>query len=279
MYTEIETWILTFNRPKALHRLVKNLYTEGIESNIFSNYPIPDPDIHGDYGVNRYFFKGGFIDLGDVVYNNLNSVESNSWCARSWNNIMLKAFDKPHVEAVCLIQDDTDVNHGFGDWLREKTQEYDFIWGPAGDQFHYITKDLFRKVGWWDENFLGCYAGDCDYLKRVWFSSVNDLGLGKLSIQESHPWGFNHNLCDLSQYVNTEMNSKACDPNYENQHWALEKIQNNPTLKYSQNHYKQKWGCDIDTSGPCINSNAQYIPEIDWYPWFSSKHKVSAYGY
>jgi hypothetical protein len=71
-----------------------------------------------------------------------------------------------------------------------------------------------------------------------------NLGLGRLSIQESHPWGFIHNPCGLPYYVNTEMNSKTCDPNYENQHWAARKDRREPwSKKIASLIISRKWGC------------------------------------
>jgi len=262
----MQVWILTFNRPHALTRLVKKLHRQGAKVNIFSNHP----EVRA---TEQIYFDG------EVIINTLNSAESNSWCARSWNTMYMKCFDK-HDEAV-FIQDDTDISDGFVPWINEQKKLYDFIWGPAGDQFHFIKKPVLQKVGWWDERYIGCYCGDADYLKRVFYV----YGSTRISVEEGHNWGFRYNPCGVNQNVITTYEAKTIDPNYDNQHWQLERElccggrtdSNNPTLKYSQQHFRNKWGVDLDNGKPVVESYNKKIEEIDWYPWFSKKHKIGAY--
>lgn len=258
----LQVWILTFNRPHALSRLVTKLGKQGLRSNIFSNHPslrmTPEAAIYVD----------------KTIINTLNSPESNSWCARSWNTMYMKCFDDQ--DSGIFIQDDTDIGPNFVNWINEQKQKYDFIWGPAGDQFHYMTKSVLQKTGWFDERYLGCYCGDAEYLKRVYMN----YDPSKISFEESHSWGGYFNISGVSQYVITTYEAKTIDPNYDNQHWQLERElcgggrtdSNNPTLKHSQQHYRNKWGIDLDNCGPVTNHTNRQMPEIDWYPWFSKKH-------
>ena len=256
--SEIDYWILTFNRPVALNRLVKKLNTQGIVPAIFSNYPVVklDPEVHGT-----------------PLINTLNHPNSNSWCARSWNTIYMKSFINRAYDAVVCLQDDTDISDNFVEWINYWTYFPDdrgnlkFISGPAGDQFHYIHKDVLREIGWWDERYIGCYCGDADYFKRVQLEFSDQT---KISIQDSHNWGWTHHPIGVEKYVLTEMHQKSCDPNYENQHWQLEKI-SNKTLVYSQKHYKDKWEQWLDNGQPAWRANNRLIPEIDWYPWASKE--------
>lgn len=258
-----QIWILTFNRPHALTRLIKKFQSQGQKINIFSNHP--DVRVVGTEPITLE---------GSLVINTLNSRESNSWCARSWNSIYMKCFDTS--EDGIFIQDDTDIGHNFMTWIEQQKTKYDFIWGPAGDQFHYMKKSVLQKVGWWDERFLGCYCGDADYMKRVWNLYDNK----RVSIEESHNWGFRWNACGVEQNVITTYEAKTIDPDYDNQHWQLERElcsggrtdSNNPTLKHSQKHFKDKWGIPLDINDPVIANYNRVLPEIDWYPWFSKKH-------
>lgn len=245
---KIAVWILTFNRPVVLNRLIRNLNNEGIQPNIFSNHPVCEYE--------------GVVDR--VVINTLNNEKSNSWCARSWNSIFIKAFVEDKVDGVVCIQDDTNIRRGFLNELVKVTDDYDFISGPAGDQFFYITKDVVRKVGWFDERYIGCYCGDADYFKRVYL----DYDRNRVSQIDTHNWGWVHNPSSLIDYIDTELGSKTCQPNYENQHWALDRMAKvNRTLLHSQDHYRRKWDCDLDCGRPAnVTGTDKIIPDIDWYP-------------
>lgn len=257
----MQVWILTFNRPEALNRLVKHFGEQGLKVNIFSNHP---KVMLERYSADNY--------INQVIVNTLNSEESNSWCARSWNTIMMKAFESD--EEAILIQDDTDIDVGFVNWINEAKQKYDFIWGPAGDQFFFIRKSVLQKVGFWDERYIGCYCGDADFVKRVYM----EYDRSRISVVDSHNWGFNHNDCGLGGYVITTYQSKTVDANYDNQHWEFERRNKcNPTLAHSQNHFRAKWGVELDNNQPVINSLVRKFKEIDWYPWFSQKHEFTAY--
>lgn len=258
-------WILTFNRPHALNRLISNLGRQGIRASVFSNHPV----------VQLTEENRGYLD--EVVVNSLNSSESNSWCARSWNSILIRGF--PKYERLVLIQDDTDVSPDYGAWLEHHTKTYDIMWGPGGDQWHTLRFENFRRTGYWDERYIGCYCGDADYLKRLWF--CNDPKL--MSIEDGHPWApSSHNPTNISRYVLTELHVKAIDPNYMNQHWALEGTfhgETNPTIKASLRHFKRKWGHNIDSEE--IGSNPlnrqPLMEEIDWYPWFTKLNGINSH--
>ena len=264
----MQIWILTFNRKEALNRLISHFGSLGYKPNIFSNHP--------EIKVARDNMK--FI--GEAVVNTLNTHESNSWCARSWNSILMKTFNSDNEEAI-LIQDDTDIAPTFSDWINREKQKYDFIWGPAGDQFHYIHKKVLQKVGWWDERYIGCYCGDAEYVKRVYMEYDRD----RISVQDTHNWGFHHNPCGVMENIVTTYESKTIDPDYDNQHWELERklccgnntSSNNPTLKHSQQHFRNKWGVDLDNNRPVIDSLNRAMPEIDWYPWATKKFGITYY--
>lgn len=260
----LEVWILTFNRPEALDRLVTHFGEQGLPVNIFNNYTELKlkPEVREQY-------------VGDnFVFNTLNSKESNSWCARSWNTMFMKAFDKSHVEEAIFIQDDTDITPDFVEWFQRVKQDYDFIWGPAGDQFFYMKKKVFKEVGWFDERYIGCYCGDADFLNRVYHVYDRD----RISITDSHNWGFVHNDCGLADRIVTTFESKTIGT-YENQHWHFEKIdRKNAPLLGSQRHFEEKWGGPLDNNRPVITKDSPHLREIDWYPWFSFKHGINTHN-
>jgi hypothetical protein len=266
-------WILTFNRPHALNRLIMELGRQGFTNiNVFSNHP------------KVQYTKESSELVKQTIVNSLNCEESNSWCARSWNTIFMKCFnDKMYGgdEIICF-QDDTFIAPTFGKWFENSQAE--FLWGPAGDQFFYIQKHIFQKVGWWDERYIGCYCGDAEYVKRVYMAAKEGDWLQQISVEDSHNWGFRHNASGISENIITTYGSKTIDPDYDNQHWQLERIsgcggtttETNPTILASQQLFRDKWGVDLDNGKPIIDNLDRKMPEIDWYPWFTQKHGVNA---
>jgi SAM-dependent methyltransferase len=262
----LNTWILTFNRPQALNRQI-DTFSFWTKVNIFTNHPSIELS-----QKNMDFLNTGKIKL---LNNTLSDEESTSYCARSWNNIFLKAF-KDTDELIC-VQDDTFIS----DPLQLRTlivqnrDKYDLMWAPAGDQFFYLKKKVLQTVGWFDERYLGCYCGDADWLKRVW----QQYDRSRLSISESHDWGFRHNSIGLEDIIPTHIGAKSIDPTYINQHEEIQRAvgeKTNRILEHSQAFYEAKWGHKLNGTGP-ISQDADTDPgsiitEIDWYPWFTQKY-------
>lgn len=264
MIDNLSVWILTFNRPVALNRLITELGRQGIRSNIMSNHSL----------VQYTDESKSYLD--QTIINSLNTDESNCWNARSWNSVFLKAFQ--HTTSVACIQDDTFIHPEFATWLREWRKQYDFIWGPAGDQFYYLTLDVVKASGWWDERFSSPYCGDADFMKRVFHSGYDKA---RMSIEDTHDWGVVHNPIGIRQAIRTELQSKAIDPNYENVHWHMERIkqqEKNRVLLGAQAFFKEKWGHVLNNNTPVTSTYTPHFEEIDWYPWASTKYGVTAYN-
>ena len=77
----MQVWILTFNRPQALNRQI----------NTFGASPIHDIHIFSNHPEVRLTEENS-KRVKSVTYNTLSDPEANSYCARSWNNIFIKAF-------------------------------------------------------------------------------------------------------------------------------------------------------------------------------------------
>lgn len=264
----IQYWILTFNRPRSLNRLIESLYKQGVRPNVYSNSQI----VHIDY-PNR---------IDREIINHMGTNESTSWCARSWNSIYLKALENGD-QIVCL-QDDTDVGPNFVNWINNVSMNFDFMFGPAGDQFHYITKSVIREVGWWDERYNGCYCADADYLRRVYLTYPWE----KISVEETHGWGFHHNACGISANIIPRSPHNVVDPDYVNQHVHLDniakteqkdKFTTNYVVDQARYNYETKWGIPLTDSAPCVTGGVMkpLTGEYDWYPWMSKKIGVTRY--
>jgi hypothetical protein len=258
----MQVWILTFNRPQALNRQINTFgASTAHDIHIFSNHP--------EVRLTEENSKR----VKSVTYNTLSDPEANSYCARSWNNIFIKAF-KDNDDAM-FVQDDTAIHPNISNLIRRDCDKYDLIWGPAGDTFFYMKKKVLATVGWFDERYLGCYCGDADFLKRCFMF----YDKSKLSIAETHDWGFIHNDIGIRSLIATDIGSKAIDETYVNQHHEIENItgvNTNYILNHSQGHFKAKWqtpGNGINGIGPITNyMSPPAFPEIDWYPWFTTKY-------
>jgi hypothetical protein len=271
----MQVWILTFNRPAALTRQILTWGRAGYEVHVFSNHP--DVSVTEQEAL-QYITQP--VDVR-VNYNSLSYPESNSWCARSWNSIFIKAFmGKRMDDGVVFVQDDTNCAHDFPTLIRHNANVYNFMWGPAGDQWFYMCKEVLANVGWFDERYLGCYCGDADFLLRVWKYHEKKGSLGTIAVEEHHDWGWVHQPVGIEKFITRDVQSKAIDASYVNQH---EEMQNdklkkrNTALEQSQSHFKAKWGLPgngINGIGPLISHKnvVQQIPDIDWYPWFTEKH-------
>jgi hypothetical protein len=260
---DFSAWILTFNRPYALNRIITTLGRQGLRTNVMSNHSL----------VQYTEESASYVD--QTVINSLNTNESNLWNARSWNSVMLKQFEKsPNL--MC-IQDDTMVVPHFVGWLRSMVEQYDFVWGPAGDQFFYVTLDVIRKSGWWDERFSSPYCGDADFLKRVYHSGYDR---SRMSIQDTHDWGFQWNPQQVTHMIGTDIQTKAIDPNYENVHWHMERIktqEKNRVLLGAQAFFIKKWGHLLNNNSPVVSTYTPQLEEMDWYPWATTKYGITAY--
>jgi len=268
----MQVFILTFRRPVSLNRLISNLGKQGYNCNIWSNAPSRDLIINPE---NEQY-------LASVYFNSVNTSEASSWCARAWNSIYIKGFEYDD-EIVCL-QDDTDVSPNFVQWIEEQKKRYDFIFGCAGDQFHYIHKRVLQKIGYWDENYNGCYCGDAEYLKRVYFEYDRE----RISVEENHGWGFHHNPCGIVQHIIPWTHQNIIEPNYVNQHTQLENLDGNVpinrdihntnvTVIQARRRFLQKWGVPLDADKPVIHNYNRLLPETDYYPWFSKKIGITKY--
>lgn len=260
----LNTWVLTFNRPQALNRQI-DAFSFWTKVHIFTNHPQI-----GLTEKNRKLLDAGKIE---IINNTLSDPEATSYCARSWNNIFIKGF-KEADELIC-VQDDTFITDPIQ--LRalivQNRDKYDFMWAPAGDQFFYVKKKVLQSIGWFDERYLGCYCGDADWLKRIW----QQYDRNKISISESHDWGFTHNSIGLEEIIPTYIQSKSIDPTYVNQHEEIEQAvgkDTNRILEHSQAFYVSKWGHMLN--GAPINRAdvpaGSLVAEIDWYPWFTQKY-------
>ena len=104
---------------------------------------------------------------------------------RAWNT----AIGMSETDWTLLSNDDVFFDYG---WFEEFLNHHESgtLWHGASNCF-LIHRDCIRRVGWFDENFLGMYYEDLDYLRRM-----NEAGIKKCYWQECpmHEKIFHHRL-------------------------------------------------------------------------------------
>lgn len=121
-----------------------------------------------------------FIDNGQQNYfNTLNSWEyttsRNIGCAGGWNLICRIAFDYFNLDKIVITQDDAVFSESEIDELLEETSDKT-ITGLLTPYFEFscfaISKETYKTVGAFDENFIWVYSEDADYKQRCMLNSI-----------------------------------------------------------------------------------------------------------
>jgi hypothetical protein len=166
-----------------------------------------------------------FIDNGNQTYINTLScweykTSRNIGCAGGWNLISKIAFDYLNLDKIIITQDDAYfTEEEIEETLEETTEKR--ITGLLAPHFEFscfaISKETYKTVGAFDENFLWVYSEDADYKQR----------------------------CRL---MNITVNSLYVDPRSRNQSLS---VKSNPKLnkiQQNRNYLHLKWGNSINPS-------------------------------
>lgn len=133
--------------------------------------------------------------------------------ARGWNWLVMMS----KCDRILILNDDVSFNLEFRHNL-ENLISIPEIYTLNGSWSHFvINKDIIRKVGWFDERFLGVGDEDGDYICRL---AMQGIPLGNISI---------HGLCN---YVAPQK-----DPGWGN----ISGITNNKYATINREFFKKKW--------------------------------------
>lgn len=166
-----------------------------------------------------------FVDNGNQSYTNTlncweHTTSRNIGCAGGWNLICKIAFDYYNLDKIIITQDDASFTE---DEIEEALEETDAktLTGVLSPHFEFscfaISKETYKTVGAFDENFLWVYSEDADYKQR----------------------------CRL---MGVTINSLYVDARSRNQSLS---IQTNPSLnriQQNRNYLKLKWGSSTHPS-------------------------------
>lgn len=152
--------------------------------------------------------------------------------AKCWNHLIILS----NTEKILILNDDTQVTELFREEFENKILSNEFSTINSSWSHFIISKSVVRKVGWFDERFLGIGQEDIDYhlmmsLKNQKPMNINCLGLKNYVADQSEPgW---KNISKKSS------NTKYSSINVEifNNKWNTN--ENNPLKKFFS--FKSNW--------------------------------------
>lgn len=121
-----------------------------------------------------------FVDNGNQKYNPTFDCKSyttsrNIGCAGGWNLICDIAFDTLKLDKIVITQDDAEVGETLLHQALAETEGL-MLTGVFPPFFEFstfvITKQVWSKIGRFDENFLYVYSEDADYKHRCMRNGV-----------------------------------------------------------------------------------------------------------
>lgn len=89
--------------------------------------------------------------------------------AKCWNEIMLLS----HHENILILNDDTDISELARHEIEEVIGTHPLITLNKSWSHFLIQKDLVRKIGWFDERFVGIGHEDGDYAYRMAMAQIH----------------------------------------------------------------------------------------------------------
>ena len=96
--------------------------------------------------------------------------EDHQALSKCWNLILLMS----QVEKILLLNDDILIKNNFRkDFENKLKEEKPFFTINSSFSHFLISKDVIRKIGWFDERFLGIGQEDGDYLYRIILGNID----------------------------------------------------------------------------------------------------------
>ncbi|MES3005349.1 MAG: hypothetical protein V4664_00160 [Patescibacteria group bacterium] len=111
----------------------------------------------------------------------LSTYENNQSLAKCWNELIIASKE----EGCLILNDDTQVTELFREEFEKNIISNDFSFSAInGSWSHFfISKDIIRKIGWFDENFTGIGQEDSDYMFRMAILNMETIDTPCLGIK------------------------------------------------------------------------------------------------
>ncbi len=119
----------------------------------------PDKDIQIPYLKKYVDFLSTFENIKYITY------EQNQSLAKCWNHVLIHSNN----EGCLMLNDDTQVSEIFREEFENKiiNKNLPFTTINGSWSHFYITKNIIKQIGWFDENLLGIGYEDADTMFRM----------------------------------------------------------------------------------------------------------------
>lgn len=179
MLKKLEINFLSALSPQT--QMSKKKFSIGVVTyiNRFEKYFIPlvkqlerlFPDVQKNYVLNGYYDQGkqqeylkkakGF--LSQTSASTVLSFDEHHGLTHCWNQLVLNS----QAEKVLVLNDDLVLSRLFVWFLNAQINFYDSAVINKSWSHFFISKSTIKKVGWFDERFIGMGSEDADYALRM----------------------------------------------------------------------------------------------------------------
>ena len=160
------------------------------------------------------YLKEATAFLHDCGFKHVLSYEEHQALARGWNLLTIVS-DAPKI---LLLNDDCEIGPNFRREFESQRGNYEWLFLNQSFSHFMTSKNVIRKVGWFDEQFLGIGHEDGDYARRCAVANFEyDVGIQCPSLK---------NLQIAEEFVSYTTKASERSGNYS---------------QYNEKFYKKKW--------------------------------------
>lgn len=137
--------------------------------------------------IRFHFVDNGNQNLTEYVSNILiYKTKCNIFCSGGWNLICDIGFDYMNLDKIIIGQEDAKFNEDIIKYIYNETNE-NMICGAYDNSFEFslfgLTRNVFNKVGRFDENYLVAGDEDNDFKHRC---KINDISIKSLNVTSAN---------------------------------------------------------------------------------------------
>lgn len=152
--------------------------------------------------------------LHECGFKHVITYEEHQSLAKGWNTLLIMS----NSPKVLILNDDCEVGPGFRDEFESQRSDYEWLFLNESFSHFMTSKNVIKKVGWFDERFLGIGHEDGDYARRCAIKGFEyDVGIYCPSLK---------NLQIKEEHVSFTTKSSERSGNYS---------------QYNERYFKKKW--------------------------------------
>jgi glycosyltransferase involved in cell wall biosynthesis len=188
----------------------------------------PDRTLQINYLHRAVDFMKSFPNIKYLTY------DENQSLSKCWNQLVILS----NTDGILILNDDTQVTDLFRQEMESKLNGLNFSVINNSWSHFFISKNIVKNVGWFDERLIGVGFEDIDYALRMGSSSIEVtntecLGINNYVANQDNPgW----------QKVSDKMNSnKYSQSNMEFFKEKWDTLETNPEKRPEEFERKTKW--------------------------------------